>query len=79
MEEMGGEVDRERPFHFQKSIDTLTSGLEVRYPSNTNDLHHEAKMVAIEGESGRNLVLKKAEAAIFGYAVGLDFTRRDRQ
>ena len=77
--EMGGEVDRKAPFHFQKSFDALTFGPDVRYPSHTEDLHHEVELVAVLGEGGRNLSLKEAEAIIFGYAVGLDFTRRDRQ
>ena len=71
-EEMGGEVDRERPFHFQKSFDTLASGLGVCYPTNTSELHHEVGLVA-----RRNFGFD--EASIFGYAVGFDFTRRDRQ
>jgi fumarylpyruvate hydrolase len=77
--EMGGEVDRKAPFHFQKSFDALTFGPDVRYPSLTDDLHHEVELVAVLGQGGRHLSLKDAEATIFGYAVGLDFTRRDRQ
>ena len=77
--EMGGEVDRKTPFHFQKSFDALTFGPEVRYPTQTDDLHHEVELVAVLGQGGRHLSLKDAEATIFGYAVGLDFTRRDRQ
>ena len=77
--EMGGEVDRKAPFHFQKSFDALTFGPEVRYPTQTDDLHHEVELVAVLGQGGRHLSLKDAEATIFGYAVGLDFTRRDRQ
>ena len=76
---MGGEVDRKAPFHFQKSFDALTFGPEVRYPTQTDDLHHEVELVAVLGQGGRHLSLKDAEATIFGYAVGLDFTRRDRQ
>ena len=77
--EMGGEVDRKAPFHFQKNFDALTLGPDVRYPSHTEDLHHEVELVAVLGEGGRNLSLREAETIIFGYAVGLDFTRRDRQ
>ena len=50
----------------------------VRYPTNTNELHHEAELVTMIEVAGRNLALNEAEAAIFGYAVGLDFMRRDR-
>ena len=77
--EMGGEVDRKAPFHFQKSFDALTFGPEVRYPSHTDDLHHEVELVAVLGHGGSNLSLEEAQSVIFGYAVGLDFTRRDRQ
>ena len=77
--EMGGEVDRKAPFHFQKSFDALTFGPEVRYPSHTDDLHHEVELVAVLGQGGTDLSLEEAQAVIFGYAVGLDFTRRDRQ
>lgn len=77
--EMGGGVDRKAPFHFQKSFDALTFGPEVRYPSQTDDLHHEVELVVVLGQGGRHLSLNDAEAKIFGYAVGLDFTRRDRQ
>ena len=77
--EMGGEVDRKAPFHFQKSFDALTFGPHVRYPSHTDDLHHEVELVAVLGQAGTNLSPKEAESIIFGYAVGLDFTRRDRQ
>lgn len=77
--EMDGEVDRKAPFHFQKSFDALTFGPNVRYPSHTGDLHHEVELVAVLGKGGTNLSLEEAQSVIFGYAVGLDFTRRDRQ
>ena len=62
--EMGGEVDRKAPFHFQKSFDVLTFGPEVRYPTQTDDLHHEVELVAVLGQGGRHLSLKDAEATI---------------
>ena len=77
--EMGGEVDRKSPFYFQKSFDALTFESSVRYPTHTNDLHHEVELVVVVGKGGRNLGLGDAATVIFGYAVGLDFTRRDRQ
>ena len=77
--EMDAEVDRKAPFHFQKSFDALTFGPNVRYPSHTDDLHHEVELVAVLGKGGTNLSLEEAQSIIFGYAVGLDFTRRDRQ
>lgn len=78
-EEMGGEVDRKAPFHFQKSFDAVTLGPQVRYPTQTNDLHHEVELVAILGQGGTDLTVESARDAVFGYAVGIDFTRRDRQ
>ncbi len=77
--EMGGEVDRQAPFHFQKSFDSVVFGPTVRYPGMTENLHHEVELVAMLGRGGDCLSLAEAEAAIFGYAVGIDFTRRDRQ
>ena len=77
--EMGGEIDRKSPFHFQKSFDAVTFEPRIRYPTHTDDLHHEVELVVVLGKGGRNLRLEDAEAVIFGYAVGLDFTRRDRQ
>ena len=71
--------DRKAPFYFQKSFDALTFEPDVRYPTYTEDLHHEVELVAVVGKGGRNLSLGDAETVIFGYAVGLDFTRRDRQ
>jgi fumarylpyruvate hydrolase len=77
--EMGGEVDRDAPFHFQKSFDSVAFGPTVRYPSQTSNLHHEVELVAILGSGGDRLSVTEAEQAIYGYAVGIDFTRRDRQ
>lgn len=77
--EMGAEVDREAPFHFQKSFDAVVFGPTVRYPRQTTNLHHEVELVAVLGQGGDQLSLADAEAAIYGYAVGIDFTRRDRQ
>ena len=77
--EMRGEVDRDAPFHFQKSFDSVTFGPTVRYPSQTSNLHHEVELVAILGSGGDRLSVTEAEQAIYGYAVGIDFTRRDRQ
>jgi len=77
--EMGEEVDRQSPSFFQKSFDAVTFESNVRYPTHTDDLHHEVELVVVVGRGGCNLSLKDAEAVVFGYAVGLDFTRRDRQ
>lgn len=77
--EMGGEVDRQAPFHFQKSFDAVTFGPDVCYPSQTSDLHHEVELVVMLKDGGRDLSVPEARGLIVGYAVGIDFTRRDRQ
>jgi len=83
--EMGGNPERETPFFFSKPGDSIVqNGSTIPYPSKTQDLHHEVEMVmALAGDSlaakGQNLSLEEAKAAIFGYAVGIDFTRRDIQ
>lgn len=68
--EMGNEVDREAPFYFTKSpAAVIGSGALVPYPPGTADFHHEMELVVVLGEG----------AEIFGYACGLDMTRRDLQ
>ncbi len=82
--EMGGS-ERESPFFFSKPANAVVeNGAQLRYPSRTADLHHEVELVvALAGEAlaakGENLSLTEASAAVYGYAVGLDFTRRDLQ
>ena len=73
---------REPPFFFMKPGDAVVSGegeITVSYPPLTKNLHHEVEMVVALGQGGANLSLDQAKAAIFGYAVGLDLTRRDIQ
>lgn len=73
---------REPPFFFMKPGDALVSGdgeIKVNYPPLTKNLHHEVEMVVALGQGGANLSLDQAKAAIYGYAVGLDLTRRDIQ
>jgi fumarylpyruvate hydrolase len=83
--EMGGNPEREAPFFFSKPCDSIVqNGSTIPYPSKTQDLHHEVEMVmALAGgelaAKGQDLSLEEAKAAIFGYAVGIDFTRRDIQ
>ena len=83
--EMGGNPESEAPFFFSKPADSIVAnGNTIAYPTKTADLHHEVEMVmALAGEAlaanGQNLSLEEAKAAIFGYAVGIDFTRRDLQ
>jgi len=78
--EMGHDPDREPPFFFQKSPDTLLpGGSEFPYPDKTEDLHYELELVVALKSGGRNIPEAKALECVFGYAVGLDMTRRDLQ
>lgn len=81
--EMGG-TGREAPFFFMKPADAVlpvASGAvgEMRYPSMTGDLHHEIELVVAIGKGGRDIAAKDAPQHVWGYAVGLDMTRRDLQ
>src|SRR5512139_2339570 len=78
--EMGMDPDREPPFFFSKPADTLVAnGTPVPYPSRTSNLHHELELVVAIGSAGRDIPLERALAHVYGYAVGLDLTRRDLQ
>lgn len=77
--EMGGEVERDAPFHFMKGAETVVGGGTIAYPSLTSDYHHEAELVVAIGTGGRNIPADRAMAHVYGYAAGLDMTRRDLQ
>jgi len=78
--EMGMDPDREPPFFFSKPADALVAnGTPVPYPSRTSNLHHELELVVAIGTGGRDIALDRALAHVYGYAVGLDLTRRDLQ
>jgi fumarylpyruvate hydrolase len=78
--EMGHDPDREPPFFFTKPADAiLTGGADMPYPSATEDLHHEVELVVAIGTGGADIAAAGAAAHIWGYAVGLDMTRRDLQ
>ncbi|QUD86737.1 fumarylacetoacetate hydrolase family protein [Phenylobacterium montanum] len=77
--EMGGD-ERDRPFFFQKPADALVPpGLPVPYPSLTKNLHHEIELVAALGADGADVSPDEALAMVWGYAAGVDLTRRDLQ
>jgi fumarylpyruvate hydrolase len=77
--EMGGD-DREPPFFFTKAADAIvTGGRDVPYPSQTANLHHEMELVAALGAGGANVSAADAMSLVFGYACGVDLTRRDLQ
>ena len=79
-----GFTGREPPFFFLKPADSLVvvnageTG-HMPYPSLTQNLHHEIELVVAIGKAGKNIKAADAEQHIFGYAVGLDMTRRDLQ
>jgi len=78
--EMGNDPEREPPVWFMKAADSIVpSGSTVPYPPRTANLHHEIELVAALGKGGRDLSEADAREAIFGYAVGIDLTRRDLQ
>lgn len=79
-----GHTGREPPFFFMKPADALVvvNAGEVGtlpYPSLTHNLHHEIELVVAIGVGGQNIKAADALAHVFGYAVGLDMTRRDLQ
>ena len=78
--EMGNEVDRAAPFYFTKSpLAVVESGATVAYAPGTADLHHEMEFVVALGRPGFRVAAEAAMALVFGYAAGLDMTRRDLQ
>jgi fumarylpyruvate hydrolase len=74
-----GASGREPPFFFAKPADALTTVTALPYPTMTQDLHHEVELVVALGGAGRDLSADQASALIYGYAVGVDLTRRDLQ
>jgi fumarylpyruvate hydrolase len=78
--EMGHDPDREPPFFFQKPADAmLINGGDFPYPPKTKDVHYEIELVVALGKGGSNIDAAKALDYIYGYAVGIDMTRRDLQ
>ncbi len=78
--EMGHDPDREAPFFFTKPADALvTDGADMPYPTETSDLHHEMEQVVAIGTGGSNIAEADALKHVWGYAAGLDMTRRDLQ
>ena len=78
--EMGADPDREPPFFFAKPADAVVAdGGTVPYPPATSNLHHEIELVVAIGRGGRDIPVESALEHVYGYAVGLDMTRRDLQ
>lgn len=79
-----GFTGREPPFFFMKPGDAVVPVAEgetgvIDYPSLTKNLHHEIELVVAIGKGGRQIAAAKAFEHIYGYAIGLDMTRRDLQ
>ena len=78
--EMGMAVDREAPFYFMKSASSIVaSGATVPYAPGTDNLHPEMELGVAIGKSAFRVTEEQAPEAIYGYACGLDMTRRDLQ
>jgi fumarylpyruvate hydrolase len=80
--EMGKDPDREPPFFFMKpaaAVVDATGPTHVPYPPKTQNYHHEIELVVAIGKGGRDISLSSALEHVYGYAVGLDMTRRDLQ
>lgn len=77
--EMGHDPNKEPPFFFQKNADNILLAKEFPFPSQTKDLHFEIELVVALKSGGTNIKAADAMKHVFGYAVGLDMTRRDLQ
>ncbi len=82
--EMGSNPDREPPFFFQKPTDAIqyiapNTVVDHPYPTLTKNYHYEVELVAALGKGGKNIPIDKALDLVYGYALGLDMTRRDLQ
>ena len=82
--EMGGDAAKEPPFFFMKPADSIVPVVppdvgRIPYPMATKNFHHELELVVAIGKSGVRFAPADAQALVYGYAVGLDMTRRDLQ
>lgn len=78
--EMGGDPGRQPPFFFGKPRDAaVPGGGDIPYPPCTSNLHHEVELVVALGRGGRDIPAGEALGHVYGYAVGIDLTRRDLQ
>ncbi len=82
--EMGHDPDRDPPFFFEKHVSSLLfapapDGASFPYPQQTSDVHHEIELVVGLGKGGNDISVEHAYDHVWGYAVGIDMTRRDLQ
>ncbi len=80
VKEMGGDAKTGSPVFFSKPADAIViNNAAVNYPGMTSELHHEVELVVALSSGGKNISVEQALDTVFGYAVGVDFTRRDLQ
>lgn len=80
VKEMGNDPRSEPPIFFTKPADAVCDrGAAIPYAQNTANLHHEVELVLALGEGGADIESSQALACVWGYGVGVDLTRRDRQ
>lgn len=78
--EMGFDPDREPPFFFMKPADAVREPADgFPYPSRSDNVHHEVELVVALGKGGKDVSKEQALELVYGYAIGLDMTRRDLQ
>jgi fumarylpyruvate hydrolase len=81
--EMGKDPEREAPFYFMKPASAVVQAgeteIEIPYPPKTTNFHHEIELVVAIGKGGFAIPVEQALEHVYGYAVGLDMTRRDLQ
>ena len=77
--EMGHDPSREPPFFFQKNADNLFNGDRFPYPPQSSNVHFEVELVMALSGGGSDIPVQDALSKVYGYGVGIDFTRRDVQ
>lgn len=77
--EMGADPERQPPLFFAKPASAMINAHAIDYPHETEALHHEVELVVVLGSGGRFLDPEACRQAVFGYATGIDLTRRDVQ
>ena len=78
--EMGGDPERENPFFFHKTSDILLkNGSELVYPKDSSDVQYEVELVVAISKDAFKVSPREAKSIVFGYAVGVDITKRDLQ
>lgn len=79
IKEMGLDPDKQAPCFFMKPADAIVTSSQITYPPQTENYHYEAELVIAIGTGGKNIPAADALKHVYGYAIGLDMTRRDLQ